>query len=94
MIGLEQLSLLIMVGPHWGYDNYRPLDYLSDFADNWLKRVYMCQNDTYKSCLNQIIHSKVTIKNANSPYMAIIGWDLLGSVWKSSQPLTRNLITQ
>jgi len=34
VIGHEQLSLLIMGGPHWGIDNYRPFNYLSDFAEN------------------------------------------------------------
>ena len=31
-------------GPHWGIDNYRLFNYLSDFAEHWLKGVYMCQN--------------------------------------------------
>jgi len=26
-------------GPHWGVDNYRLLNYLADFAENWLKGV-------------------------------------------------------
>jgi len=32
-------------GPHWGIDSYRLFNYLSDFAENWLKAVYMCQDD-------------------------------------------------
>jgi len=28
-------------GPHWGIENYRPFDYLSDVAENWLEDVYM-----------------------------------------------------
>ena len=39
------LSLLI-VGAHWGIDNYRQLNCLSDFAENSLKGVYMYQDDT------------------------------------------------
>jgi len=34
VIGHEQLSLLIMGGAHWGIDNYRPFNYLSDFDEN------------------------------------------------------------
>ena len=34
-----------MGGPHWGIDNYRPFNYLSDFAENWPKGVYMYQDD-------------------------------------------------
>jgi len=33
-------------GPYWGIDNNRPFNYLSDFAENWLKGFYMCQDDT------------------------------------------------
>ena len=33
-------------GVHWGIDNYGPCSYLSDFAENWVKGVYMCQDDT------------------------------------------------
>jgi len=35
-----------MGGPHWGIDNYRWFNYLSDFAEIWLKGVYMYQDDT------------------------------------------------
>jgi len=43
MIGHVQLSLLIMGGgAHWGIDNYRLFNYLFDFAENWLRGVYMC----------------------------------------------------
>ena len=31
---------------NWGIDNYRLFIYLSDFAENWLEGVYMCQYDT------------------------------------------------
>jgi len=44
MIGHVQLSLLIMWA-HWGIDNYRPCNYLSDFAEIWLEDVYMCQDE-------------------------------------------------
>jgi len=37
-----QLSLLIMGG---GKDNYRAFNYLPDFAENWLKGVYVYQDD-------------------------------------------------
>jgi len=37
---------LNLQGAHWGIDNYRPSNYLSDFDENWLKGVYMCQDDT------------------------------------------------
>jgi len=33
-------------GAHCGIDNYRLFYYLSAFAENWLRGVYMCQNDT------------------------------------------------
>jgi len=33
-------------GPHWGIENYRLFNYLSYFAENWLKGVYLCQDDT------------------------------------------------
>jgi len=33
-------------GGHWGIGNYRPFNYLADFAENWLNNVYMCQDDT------------------------------------------------
>jgi len=29
-------------GPHWGIDSYKPCNHFSDFAENWLKGVYMC----------------------------------------------------
>ena len=32
--------------PHWSIDNYRLFNYLSDFAENWLDGVFLCQNDT------------------------------------------------
>ena len=44
-----QLSLLIMGGGlHWGNGNHRWFNYLSDFAENWLKGVcvYACEIDT------------------------------------------------
>ena len=40
-IGHVQLSLLIVGGGQWGIDNYRLFNYLSDFAENWLKGVYI-----------------------------------------------------
>ena len=36
-------------GPHWCIDNYRLFNYLSDFAENRLKGVCMCQDDTCDS---------------------------------------------
>ena len=46
MIGQVQLSLIIM-GAHWGIDNDRLFNYLSDFAEDWLKDVYMCLQGVY-----------------------------------------------
>jgi len=47
--------------------------YLSDFAENWRKGGYMCQDDT-SEIISQLDHrSKVMIKNAKPPYMSIIG---------------------
>jgi len=37
-------------------DNYRLFKYLSDFAENWLKGVYMCQNGTCE-IISQSDHS-------------------------------------
>jgi len=45
-----------MGGPHWGIDNYRLFNYLSYFAENWLKGVYMCQDDT-REIISQPDHS-------------------------------------
>ena len=45
LIGHVPKSLPIM-GPHWCIDNYRPFNYLSEFAENWLKCVFICQVDT------------------------------------------------
>jgi len=39
-----------------GIDNYRPLDYLSDFAENWLKGLCMYQDDT-RAIISQSDHS-------------------------------------
>ena len=46
MIGHVQLSLLIMGGGHWVMANYNLFTYLLDFAENWLRGVYVCQDDT------------------------------------------------
>jgi len=43
-------------GPHWVIDNYRLFNYLSDFAENWLKGVYMYQDDTCE-IISQSDHS-------------------------------------
>ena len=32
-------------GPHWGIGTDRLFNYLSDFAEDRLKGVYMCQDD-------------------------------------------------
>jgi len=42
--GPEQLSLLV-IGASLGHWHYY-LNYLSGFAENWLKGVYMCQDGT------------------------------------------------
>ena len=44
VIGHEQLILLIMGVRLW--DKYGSLSYLPDFAETWLKGVYMGQYDT------------------------------------------------
>jgi len=49
VIGHEQLILLVMGGGHRAIDKYKPLNYLSDFAENRLKGVYMGQDDTRKN---------------------------------------------
>jgi len=61
------------LGSHWGIVNYRLFNYLSDFAENWLKGVYMCRMTPTKSFLTQTTHSMVMIKNANALYMSLIG---------------------
>jgi len=43
-------------GPHWGIDNYRLFDYLSVFAETWLKGIYMCWEDTCE-IISQSDHS-------------------------------------
>jgi len=37
VIGPERLNSLIM-GPHWGIDNYRPFNYLPDFTEKMTGR--------------------------------------------------------
>jgi len=85
MLGHAQLSLLIMGGgAHWGIDNCRLFNYLSDLADNWLKGVYMCQDDT---C--EIISQSDNSFNSyaqKSKCSICLAWGLLGSVWKSEHP--------
>ena len=39
-----------------GIDNYRAFNYLSDFAENWLKGLYMYQDDT-RAIISQSDHS-------------------------------------
>ena len=57
--------------PPWGIGKYRSFNYLSDFAENWLKGVYTCVRMTpVKSFLNQTNHSKLMIKNLNAPYIS------------------------
>jgi len=41
-----EIGHLLIMGAHWSIDNYRPLNYLSGFAENWLKGVCMCQDET------------------------------------------------
>ena len=82
MIGHVQLSLLIVGGDPPGIDNYRAFNYLSDFAENWLKGLYMYQDDT-RAIISQSDHSFNMIKNPNALYMSIVGWDLIGPIWKS-----------
>jgi len=68
VIGYEWLSLLIMEGPQPGIHSYRLFNYLSEFAENWLKGVYMCQDAT---CENISLPDH-PFKNPNAPYLPII----------------------
>jgi len=61
-------------GPHWAIDNYRPFNYLSDFAGNWLKVSTRIRMTSVKSFLNQTTHSIVMTKSPNALYMSLIGW--------------------
>jgi len=57
-----------MVRREGGIDNYRLFSYTADFAENWLKGVYMCQ-DKICEILSQSAHpSKLMIKNPNALY--------------------------
>jgi len=62
---------------HW---QHRLFDYLSDFAENRLEVVSMCQNDTYNiiSSPGHKFHSYH--QNSKMLHMSIIGWGTLGSV--------------
>jgi len=42
--------------PHWDIDDYRLFNYISDFAETWLKGLYMCQDDTCE-IISQSNHS-------------------------------------
>ena len=44
--GCDWYCALEFMGVHWGINNYRLFNYLSDFAENRLKGVYMYQDDT------------------------------------------------
>jgi len=78
MIGHRQLSLLIM-GAYWYIDNYRLFIYRSDFAEKWLKGVYMCRDDTCE----MISLSDQPIKSYTQKLKCSIGWGILGFVWNS-----------
>jgi len=45
-------------GLHWGIDNYRAFNYLSDFTKNWLKGVYMYQDDI-RELISQSDHASI-----------------------------------
>ena len=69
-------------GPHWAIDNYRPFNYLSDFAGNWLKGVYEYQDDICE-IISQSDHSfnSYDKKSKCSIYVSHwMGWGLLGSI--------------
>ena len=75
MIGHASWDYLLM-GPHWGIEKStigRLYNYLSDFAENWLKGVYMClqgvhmyQDDTCELC-SQWDHSLKSYKKSKCP---------------------------
>jgi len=48
------------MGVYWGIDNYRPFNYLSDFAENRLEGVHVSQD--VKSFLYHTTQSKVTLR--------------------------------
>ena len=72
MIGHVQLSLLIM-GSHWGFDNYRPFNYFSDFAGSWLKGVDIFSGWHLWNYFSPT-HSKAMIKNLNAPSIYVCHW--------------------
>jgi len=71
VIGHMQLSLHLW-GPHWGINNCRLFNYLSDFAEDWLKCVYMCQNDTCEIICQSDHPFNSCDQKSNAPYMSII----------------------
>jgi len=60
-----------MIG-HWGIGNYRLLNYPSDFAETWLKGVYVCQDDACEIIFQSDHPFKSYDKNLNVPYMSTI----------------------
>jgi len=73
MIGHAQLSWLIMGGHHWGIDDYRLFNYLSDFPESWLKSVYMYQDNTCEIIFRSDHSFTSYDQKSNALYMSIIG---------------------
>ena len=69
MVGYAAVEFTNYGGPHW--DNYELFNFLSDLAENWLKGVYMCQDDTCE-IISQSDHPFKSY-NQNAPYMPILG---------------------
>jgi len=59
-------------GPHWGIDNYKLFNYLSDFAEIWLEGVYVCQDDTCEITSLSDHPLKSYAQRSNAPYTSII----------------------
>ena len=68
MIGHVQLSWLIIGGP-----NYRPFNYLSDFAENWLEGVYMYRDGTCE-IISQSDHSFCSYDQTSKCSIYVYHW--------------------
>jgi len=69
----SRVAVPIMRGVHWGFYNYRLFGYLSDFAENWLKGVYMCQDDTC-GIISQSDHSFNSYDQKSKCCIYVYGW--------------------
>ena len=60
-------------GHHWGIDDYRLFNYLSDFPESWLKSVYMYQDNTCEIIFRSDHSFTSYDQKSNALYMSIIG---------------------